>query len=1775
MQDSAASVGTEWAPGQIFGHFQIVSVLHDGADTITALARQPDGERVLLRRLPDERMDEHGVSRFRRGFHLARRVEHPHILSPQGIAIEQGVLYQTLPYTKTSTLAALLHQGTLETGQVLTMAIGLCQALEALHARNVIHSAVTPGHVLLNSDLSAGERPGEVFLTGFEAAVDDTSEEPLPGQQAELPVNMAYLAPEQTGRMARRVDYRADFYGLGATLYESLCGHAPFAGKDAAEAVHAHLARPVPNLIDLCPTVNPALAAVIHRLLSKDPESRYQTHAGLLRDLRDIDSAEARGEVLGTFIPATNDYPEHFQLAAHLYGRGQEIATIESAMAAVTAGACKVLLLSGPPGIGKTALVSKIRGKLLPVQANFISGKFSQFGQHPPHAAFISSLAQRARQILSQDAAAQHSWRARLNEALEGNVGVLAAAVPEFRLLLGETPDVLQLPSGQTEHRFLRCMRLAIEALLSSNEPLVLFIDDLQWADGASLRLLQALTSDDCLHHLLLVLAYRDDEVGAGHPFREILDALDSLSISVDRIVLGALVHADIVALLSEGLRQSPAAVEALADLCLQKTAGNPFFLRRFLEELYRLDLLRARRNAAGELVWEWSLADIESAPVADNVLGLMLGQLRELPEATRQLLMRAALLGPVFSADSLAAISNLPVDELLESLRPALSAQLLVAIASNQVQFAFAHDRIQEAALQLLPLEDRPQLHLSIGRQLLRTQSTIEFSAVNHLNQGRALITEPAERAQLCQANRQVAQRAMDAAAFELAANYADTALRDLSADSWQVAVDDVLELYVLAARAAALAGRGERMLTLIKEGLAGLPEDAFLAQARLLEVRVESCYASGELLQTLQLGQEALALLGIRSMVGRSPESMAQELALLRDRIAEMGLDAIAALPPMQSTAQLLQISIVAKMTAAAYIAKPELLPLLTLQQVEVMLENGHAPAALSAWSVLGLMIAEFLGDYHFGYQLGALSMEILDRHGWRQVFAHAGFSFNAFLRHWVEPLAATLPGLQEVLRNGQEFGNLRHAGLGLYVHDYHAFLSSTDLRALSQQLGEHAGVLSRIRQPVAADYQAVLRVLVAALRGENPRSSPFETANWSASELEASYRERNDQTGMFFLHTWRGLWAFLQRRYDDCLTESHAAAVFFPAGRGMHAVPEIVFMEAVSALRVASAANRQAASELAGSALQRFDRWAVVNPQAFASRLWLLRAESAHAQGQDAEGAYREAIKHAEASGNLLQQITAYTLQAEWQRSLALPAANASFAQARLLALQWGAEGIVDVDDRDVTRTAANPVDLSSLTKAVQLITGEISLPRLLEQLTKVLAENAGADHAAILLRPGAPVDDAAHWVVVADTARPEVLCNVPITEAVDQLPVALLHAVLLSAQTLLIEHVADDGEWALNPWLKRQGVRSVLCIPLLRQQQLIGAIYLGNSRVAGAFSDSGVRFLELLSGNIVNALENARLYQELSELASSLEVRVAERTRQLQASEQRLRSLLEHSPIPTTVATRTDGILIYANPAAAEFAGTTVDQLVGQPAVNYYRDPARRAELLVTYQETGRLRDEEVCLILRDHREHWVMVSMVPIDFGGEEADLATMVDITERKQMEKTLQALATTDSLTGLVNRRQLFTGLQREISRAQRHATPLALVMLDIDHFKNINDTWGHSAGDDMLKAIADVCRRVTRGEDIVARLGGEEFAIVMPMTDKEEALRLAERLRQRIGELTLVSAAGENIQCTASFGVAVLGAGDSPDQLLARADAALYRAKRAGRNCVLAEAQ
>lgn len=1777
------------AVGSRFGEFTVTGLLHQSERSLVLRCVRGE-ERLVVKLLRAEPVQAADVARLRREFELSRRLDHPHIVSASHLASHEGVLYLAMPDDGALALRELLRQGPLAPRDALRTALGVVDALEAVHAINVIHKDIAPGNIVV--DFAAGT----VKLIDFGIAAELSSERPEPARPEDLEGTLASMAPEQSGRMNRDVDYRADFYGLGATLFEMLVGAAPFAFADPVQAVHAHLAQAPPLLTELRPDLPELLGALVARLLAKEPEARYQSHAVLRRDLQHLLEHLDNPARLSAYQLAVDDLPERFQVSGRLYGRAQEAARIVAVFEAAARGPAQLFTIAGVSGIGKTALVNEVQRSLLGHRGNFVSGKFNQFGQHAPYGAFIQALQQRARQILALPEEEQARWCEALMDALGANAALAVKSVPDLDRLLGPLPPVLALAPAEAENRFLRAMQSCFAALANAAQPLVLFVDDLQWADRSSRRLLRELAQDSLLRHVLVIGAYRSNEVPADHPLVYDLAALAAAGTHVSAVELGPLAEEDVCHLLADTLHRRADDVRELASLCQAKTGGNPFFLRRFLEDVHQRGLIWLDRGATQ---WEWALARIRAEHIADNVVELMVEQLLRLPPATGTLLNIAACLGGRFELRTLAIASGQTEESVLLELAPALQASMLVGTDTHykwagvlhaterpdlRVELAFVHDRVQEAAYALTALPERPALHLRIGR-LLRAAAPADqpaFAVVNHLNLGQELMRIAAERTQLAQLNLEASERARDAAAFDLAADYAEQAISLHGPNYWRTAHAPALAAHVHAARMAYLGGRPERMEALIA---AAMPHARSpLEQARLMDVRIESFYASGQLGQTLDVGLAVLRLLGVEPPAAATPERAARLVANIKTEIETLGIGALSARPPMTDPLCLQQISVAAKMTAAAYIARPALLPLLTVLQVRLMMSRGHAPAALSAYSVMGLMAAEFLRDYRFGYALGQMSLDLVERHGWRQVQAHAAFSFNTFLRHWIEPVANGLPALLEVDRNGQEFGNLRHAGLGLYMHGYHALLAGEPLVDLAPVLQEHAATLRRIRQPVAHDYLSVLAAVVAELQQERLSPQPLEGAGFSAAQLEQTYTARGDQTGGMFVHAFRCMLHALAGRPAEAVVAGEAAATLFSAARGMYMVPFCVFFTATSSLIVAQrlpAEQRQQRRAQAGAAMARFDLW-VQTSSDLVPLARLLKASLLAFDGQ-AEAAQVEldgALAAAERLGNLF-----LLGLVRWHRGLALdvdadPLAEGELAEARTLFLRWGARALAAAvrlpsaaSMPEAGRTAAPPtmpasaLDLATLMKAVQAVTAEIELGPLLERMLAVLREDAGARRAAIVLK------DAQHWVLQADSdsaGRTRVLEGLALENAAERLPLEIVRTVLNTASPVLIEDLDKEPRWKRLSYFAQRGGRSVLCVPLTQQGRTVGALQLENDAIANAFSPARMQFLEFLSGNVVNAIENARLYEQLRGLAGSLEQRVTERTRELQESEARTLSILQNAPMPMSVTRRADGILVYANERAAAVTGYTPGELIGSKAAARYRDAADRERLYAKYRTDGLLRDEEICLVAQDGSDRWTLISMVPIVYDGEPADLAAVVDITERKAIEETLRRLATTDALTGVANRGHFMQRASAELERARRYGRPLSVVMLDIDHFKQINDRHGHAGGDEVLRAVTATCVGLVRQQDTVGRLGGEEFALLMPETEIEPATLLAERLRTATAALHVTLISGERVSLSASFGVSALQAEDSVDTLLARADGALYASKNGGRNRV-----
>lgn len=1864
--------------------------VHRGRRTEVIRARGTPHAGVWLKLLRHAFPSVADLARLRRECALAQRLNAAHVLRPARLiehAGRHGLLFDDPALESALTLRQRLRAGPLDQAAVIRIALDLVDALQHLHAQGLIHRNLGPGQVLLLA--GAGERLGRVRIADLGLAAEIERERPLVQKAELIEASLATLAPELTGRMSRDVDYRADLYSLGATLLEALTGQPPFPVDDPACAVHAHLALPAPLATSRDPRVFAPLSLIVGHCLNKEPEARYQSHQALRKDLQLCLAALEQGRGLPGFQPGRGDIALRFQASGRLYGRAaaqEHLAQAFERSGVGTLRGAALVTIAGFSGIGKTALVMASQRSLLAQQGHFAAAKANQYGQDRPYGVVLQLLAQRAAQVLALPPAGQSFWRQRLQALAGPNAAVLGQAVPELLPLLQPVQALVPVGPTESENRFLRSISQGFAAMASEGQPQTFFLDDWQWADRASRRLLRECLADASMNHTLFILAYRDNEVRPGHPMaQELQDLRPLLGERFMPLRLGPLTLEDTRQWLADSLHRSDgphagttpdnaapdntasddpstsdaAAVQALAQLCQARTAGNPFFLRRWMEDLGRRGLFHF--DAAHQR-WTFLLDRIAATRTADNVVALMLEQLEQLPDATREALSVAALLGTSVDLDTLSTAVSADPSRLAEDLLPALQAQLLVPAsslyrfgpqlqgqASDRVRYAFAHDRVQEAALQRIAPQARAALQLRVGRLLKQRHEqdtpdqALPYAVLNHLNAARMLLRSEADAMELqalALANMAASRRALDAAAFEPAADYAELALE----------LDPVQAASGLwhhhAARMAYLAGRPQRMESLLGEALAMARSPS--QRARLLEVRMEAFYAQGRLAETVDLGLELFALLGaeLPQLDAQQPQAdLARLLAGLRDEITTLGIHTLAARAPMQDEGRLQLISIAAKMTAAAYIVRPALLPLLTLFQVRLMMDHGHVPLALSAYSVLGLMCAEFLGEYRFAHAIGRMTMDLVARFGWVQAFAHAGFSFHAFLSHWVDGLSASMEGLMQTHRNGLEFGNFRHAGLGLYVHDVHAFLAGQPLDRLEPMLTEHVQTLSAMRQPVAQDYTRALLGLVQALR-----RSPFDRHGLeNVTDMMRTYQERQDQTGLMFLQGWQAVLAWVGQ--DPALALQHALAsrALFAAGRGMHAQSLFLFIAAWASQQLALSGEAERDLVLEAQALTALTRWNDARPGPLAARIGVLKAQAlqldgappalvdeqlaqalvaaraAEQPGMDLAAVLRAQVRAWEVRAPDRAEAAGAALQAAWQdwgvRMQEVPrqtaawsvpgpedgtghggAGSAGVSAAESVGGQ-ASTGATTADDLLAAAThQGDAADLSSLIKAVQAINTQADLHGLLRRLLEVVAENAGAQRAAVVLSSGtgrfagpsglaaaaghssspgdcslpSPVSPS-QWVLQAQVCMKgpvpvHLKDQLPLEAATGPLPVTQMQQVLHSGQRMLLQEAALQSP---DPWfrLSPSSSRSVLMLPLLKQGQTVGALYLENGAVAGVFTEARVSFLELLCANVVNAVDNARLVAELRELNTSLEQRVAQRTRELADSEERLRAVLDHAPMPMVVTRVRDAVIVYGNGPSATIGGHSLEGLVGRPATAFYRDPSDRDRMQQLFRERGTLQSEEVCLLAADGTERWMLLSMVPVMYDGEPSVLSTLVDFTERKRLEIELKRLATTDALTGAVNRRSFLERAQAELSRSRRYGAPLSLVMMDVDHFKRINDTLGHAQGDDALCRIVQVCAQVVRKEDVLGRLGGEEFALLLPQTSLEEAHHLVERLRERIASSRMDDGqpGAPAVVLTASFGVTCMRPEDSSvDDLLGRADAALYRAKAAGRNRV-----
>lgn len=1423
----------------------------------------------------------------------------------------------------------------------LRLAIGAAEALEAVHACGVLHKDIKPQHFFFTDEQ-------QVVLIDFSIASTIGHEEQRPEAFAALEGTLAYISPEQTGRMNRSVDRRSDLYSLGVTLYQTLTGALPFAATDPLELVHCHIARfPAPPR-SLDPSIPQVVSDIVLRLMAKVAEERYQTAEGVRADLaRCLEQLCEHGS-LRPFPLGQGDHHGNLRVPQKLYGREAALAALQSRFESAQRGATELVLITGASGIGKSALVHELYKELVR-GGQFIGGKFDQFNRSVPYAALAQACAELVQAQLAAPPAELAAWTERVREALGCNARVVSDIVPTLAVVLGQPPELPVLGPAESQNRFEHTFQRFLAASAAPGRTLVLFLDDLQWADAASLRLLKLVLNNPEQRSLLCIGNYRDREVDAVHPLMQLIADVSARK-PLTRLQLEPLAEAHVSELLSDTLTRRTGELATLAALITRKTGGNPFFLGQFLHEIARQGLLSFDPVARH---WGWDATAIEAARVTDNVVDLVVEKLARLEPRTQAVLKFAAAIGHRFDSQELGVVSGESPREVAASLWQAVEQGFVVPLDKSyrllphqteaeqgealRVGYRFTHDRVQQAAYAMIPAAERGALHLSVGRHWLAMSSEgpqLEerlFEIVGHLNLGREQLSDGAERLSLARFNLRAAARAKAAAAHANALELAGVCRALLGSQPWQEQPDLCYGAQLITAECRYLSGSVEPAFQAIAE----LEQNArnLLERVPARNLRSLLLTNQGRLIEASSESVATLRLLGVtmpdpadKAELG---QSIGQKFGAFQGALAGRSIESFADIPAMTDPEKLALASSFALAIPAAFQSNSELMVLMTLNAVQLPLQYGTSPVSSFFYELYGIVHIVVTGDYATSYRFGQLGIALAQRPEHAAARGAVHFIYAGFLCHWSRPLADCVEHFRLGMRAGYDAGDALHAHYCIGIGAAYRIYAGEALGQITDDMSGYMDVLRAANDVVNVAFLEVSRQTVACLEGRTSAFGLMDLEGFSEPMFEASAPP--PVLAMYGAHKamLRYLAGLADETLEACERFQPLPALFYNADYKLY--------RALALAQLARRAPLEQRAELIGrmqADVQAHAGWASGCPENFAHRLSLLEAEVAALEGNGAAAmdAYERAIAQATAHGFSQYVALANELCGRFHLAAGRRKVARSYLQDACYHYErWGASGkaarlLEQFNELEIAPTVQEPMhsarhvaartrtrtvgatvvgdgglDLLSAMRAAQAIASELELSRLIEQLLRILVENAGARRACLILPQGEQLVVSAAMTV--DPDRVELGLAEPLAES-SRLPISVVQYVARSKEPVVLDAASEDKRFALDRFLSSQAIKSVAALPLLHQGELSALLYLENAAVAGVFHAARVERLQFLASHAAVAIENAKLYgqvqaarRSLEDANSNLEQKVRARTAALSRRNADLRRVLD--------------------------------------------------------------------------------------------------------------------------------------------------------------------------------------------------------------------------------------------------------------------------------------
>ncbi|MDF5737346.1 MULTISPECIES: AAA family ATPase [unclassified Nostoc] len=1478
--------------------FQIVTLLKAGVKAVIYRGiKLKDQCPVIIKGLRPEQCTPNNIEQLKHEYAIAQRLNTAAALKAYALEMHQGIPYLIMEDFGGRSLDELLDQFQ-QPVPFLKIAIEITSKLAQIHTYNIVHKDIKPQNILVNLETN------QVKIADFGIAAFIPYEQQMVSSSSRIEGSLPYLSPEQTGRMNRGIDHRSDLYSLGVTFYEMLTGQLAFQGQDPLEWVHCHIAKSPLSPTKLNSDIPQMLCDIMMKLLSKEAEQRYQSALGLQFDLeRCLKQLETSGQIQ-SFVLGEQDISERFQIPQKLYGREQEIAKLlEAFERVVRQGKLEIVFVSGYAGVGKSSLVKEIHKPIVRERGVFICGKFDQYKRDIPYSTIVQAFQTLVRQILTQPKAQLATWKKRIQAALGNNGRLIADVIPEVELIVGEQSPIPELGPAESQNRFNLVFQNFINVFAQKEHPLTVFLDDMQWADSATLNLIQTIITGSSIQYICFILAYRDNEVDVLHPFSLMIKKVRQHGARTTEIILKPLNLAYVNQLIADTLHSSAEQVAPLAELIIQKTDGNPFFVNEFLKTLHQENLLNFHppQSPLSKGGWQWNLAKIEAQAITDNIVNLMIRRMQKLPRATQQVLKLASCIGNRFDLEVLAIVGEQSLEETANALVEAILRGLIISIESDESvdkNYRFYHDRVQQAAYALIADESKSAVHLKIGQLLLKNASQEQvneqvFDLVNQLNLAVDLIIEQTQKDELVRLNLIAGKKAKASTAYTHAKRFFSVAMNLLAENDWIEQYEQTFTLFRERAECEFLIGNLEQaeelfdLLLLIAESSVE-KSNIYMLQIRLYQV-------AGRYEEALTLGLEALKLFEVTfpDLNEQVQSALAIEKNQVLINLGDRQVCDLINAPVIQDPNIKTLISLLTTLGPPTYLGRPHLFPLVVLKAVNYSLKFGNTEDSCFAYSMYAMLLVSIFHDIPTGYAFSEMTIQLNEKlHDLklRGVVLHI---HGSHINVWRNHIATDIPFLERGFIGCVEAGDVTMANYNGYQGSWQIIQLGSPLTETYKSLEKYTTFARQSKHEAVYQTIRLQQMLLMNLRGLTHHNLALSNDEFDEPRALSIITDTGFVSGIIFYHIIKLIIFVTYGQYAEALKYALKLSNLPVLTLALPIETDYVLYYSLTLTALYLTVTDQKQEEFLQTLechQQQLQYWANHCPANFLHKSQLVAAEIARIEGRDLEAMrlYEQSIASAREQGFVQYEALANELGAKFYLEREFELIAKSYLQAAKNAyVRWEAFAKVKHLEESYPQllpqqlvsngtffTTGEHLDFLSVVKASQTISSEIVLSRLLKTLMQIVIEQAGAEIGYLLLEHEQNLVIEVEAKVNPLAEKLNVSRPVLKGEISQVIPQSMLNYVQRTQETVILQNATEQNLFSKDEYVIQKQPKSVLCLPIARQSKLLGILYLENNLISSAFTQEKLSILEILTVQIAISLENARLYQGLEDSQAQL-------------------------------------------------------------------------------------------------------------------------------------------------------------------------------------------------------------------------------------------------------------------------------------------------------------